>query len=136
MSATSEKPFRVHGIELVAFAIQPQPADARAETTFEFNVQQEHTTNVEKRLIIFFTTITIREPGKEALLARLQVASGFEIPLFEQVIKKEGEGYSIPHELSASMSSIAAATARGVLYSQLRGSYLQHSILPLLPVEE
>lgn len=120
---------------MITFTVQPQPANALAEAAFEFNVQQEQKTNAGKRLIIVFTTVTIREPGKEALLARLQVASGFEVPHFEQLIKKEGEGYSIPLELSGPMSSIAAATARGVLYSQLRGSYLQHSILPLLPVE-
>lgn len=131
-----EKAFKIHGIEIVSFSIQPQQATEYRKDIFEFNIQQEQKTNAEKRLLIVFTTVAIKEAGKDSFLANLQVASGFEVPSFESLIKKDKHGnFLIPHDLNVAVSSIAIATTRGILYAQLRGSYLQHSTLPLLPIE-
>ncbi len=131
-----EKAFKIHGIELISFSIQPQQATAYRKDTFEFNIQQEQKTNAEKRLLIVFTTVTIKEAGKDLFLANLQVACGFEIPSFESLVKKDKNGnFLIPHDLNVAISRIAIATTRGILYTQLRGSYLQHSTLPLLSIE-
>lgn len=131
-----EKLYKIHGIELVSFSIQPQQAREYAGDTFEFNIQQERKTNSDKRLVIVFTTVTIKEAGKDNSLANLQVACGFEISSFEELIKKDKEGnFLIPHDLNTAVSRIAIATTRGVLYAQLRGSYLQNSTLPVLPIE-
>lgn len=131
-----EKAFKIHGIEIVSFSIQPQQATEYRKDTFEFNIQQEQKTNAEKRLLIVFTTVSIKETGKDSFLANLQVACGFEIPSFENLVKKDKNGnFLIPHDLNIAISRIAIATTRGVLYAQLRGSYLQNSALPLLPIE-
>lgn len=131
-----EKLYRIHGIELVSFSIQPQQAREYGKDTFEFNIQQEQKTNSEKRLIIVFTTVTIKEVGTDSSIANLQAACGFEIPSFEEFIKKDKEGnFLIPHDLNIALSRIAIATTRGILYAQLRGSYLQNSTLPILPIE-
>lgn len=134
--AKQEKPFKIHGIELITFSIQPQSAREYPKDIFEFNIQQEQKTNAERRLIIVFTTITIKETGKDIFLANLQVACGFEISSFEELIKKDKEGnFLIPHDLNIAVNRIAVATTRGILYAQLRGSYLQNSTLPVLPIE-
>lgn len=135
-TVTQEKPYKIHGIELISFSIQPQQAREYSKDIFEFNIQQEQKTNSEKHLIIVFTTITIRDAEKDSLLANLQVACGFEIPSFESLIKKgKEENFLIPHNLNIALNRIAIATARGILYAQLRGSYLQNSTLPILPIE-
>lgn len=136
MSDTKQdKPFKIHGIQLLTFSIQPQPAKAH-KGIFEFHVRQERKTNADKGLIIIYTIIAINESGKETTLANLEVACGFEIDSFENVIKKEGESdYIIPHELNIAISKMSLAVSRGVLFSQVRGSYLQDLTLPLLPIE-
>ncbi len=131
-----ESLFNIHGIELVSFSIQPQQTGEYRTDTFEFNIQQEQKTSAEKRLLIVFSTITVKEAGKDTVLASLQVACGFEIVSFESIMKKDKEGnFLIPHNFHVTTNRIAAATARGILYAQLRGSYLQNAILPVLPVE-
>jgi hypothetical protein len=127
---------KIQGIELVTFSIQPQPTKEYAKDVFEFNIRQENKTNADKRLIIIFTVVTIKESGKEIALAYLEVACGFEIHSFEDVIKRDKVGdYIIPHELNIAISRISVSITRGILYSQLRGSYLQDLTLPLLPIE-
>jgi hypothetical protein len=137
MSAiTQEKPFKIHGIQLLTFSIQPQPAKAYNKVFFEFNVRQDRKTNADKGVIIIYTIISINESGKENTLVNLEVACGFEIHSFESIIKKEGENdYSIPHDLNIAISKMSIAISRGILFSQVRGSYLQDLTLPLLPIE-
>lgn len=131
-----ERAFKIHGIELISFSIQPQQAGEYRKDSFEFNIQQEQKTNVPKHLIIVFTTVTIRERGKNTLLANLEVACGFEIPSFESIIKRDkNRDFLIPHDLNVVVNRISIATTRGILYTHLRGSYLQNSILPVLPIE-
>ena len=130
-----EKPFKIQGLELITFSIQPQPKEY-SKDVFEFNIQQEQKTNADKRLIIIFTSVIIKESGKATSLANLVVACGFEIHSFENIIKRdEGGDYTIPHELNIAISRISVAITRGILYSQLRGSYLHNINLPLLPIE-
>lgn len=132
----SRRAFKIHGIELIAFSIQPQQLREYPTESFEFNIQQEQKTNWEKHLIIIFTTVTIKEAEVNGLLANLQVACGFELSSFESAITKDKDGnFLIPHDLNISLNRIAIATTRGILYTQLRGSYLQNSILPILSIE-
>jgi hypothetical protein len=127
---------KIHGIELISFSIQPQPIKTDSKDIFDFDIRQEHKTNAEKKLLIVFTYINIRESGKEILLANLNMACGFEIPFFESIIRRNKEGdYIIPNDLNATINRISIATSRGFLSCQLRGTYLQRSTLPLLPVE-
>jgi hypothetical protein len=83
-----------------------------------------------------FTSVAIRSSGSETILASINVACGFEFPSFEKIFKKNTAGiYLIPQALNTSINRISIATARGILYSQLRGSYLQNSTLPILDIE-
>jgi len=54
---------------------------------------------------------------------------------FDNIITKGDGGYVIPHELNVAINRISLSTSRGILFSELRGYYLQDMILPLLPIE-
>jgi hypothetical protein len=131
-----ERRFKLHGIELISFSVYPQPDREYPKSVFEFNINQEQKTNDEKKIIIVFTSVTIRASGNETILASIYVACGFEFSSFEEIFKKNTAGiYLIPQDLSTSINRISIATTRGILYSQLRGSYLQGSTIPILDIE-
>lgn len=132
----NEKPFLLQGIELMSFSILPQQSHDHVNEIFQFNVQQEQKANQEKRLIIIFTTVTVADVDVNNTLANILVACGFEIPAFDDIIKRDKEdNFLIPHDLNISLNRIAIATTRGILYAQLRGSYLQDTLLPIVPIE-
>ena len=83
-----EKPFKLHGIELISFSIHPQPDREYQKGEFEFNINQEQKTNDEKKIIVAFTSVTIRASGKEPILASISVACGFAFPSFGKIFKK------------------------------------------------
>jgi hypothetical protein len=133
-----ETSFKLHGIEQLSFSLAPQPSAAIGErqVNYEFNIQQEQKTNVEQKLVIVFTTVKVMKPGNAAPLAALTTACGFDISLFDTtVVKAPNEEYLIVNETGSAISRLATGVTRGILYSQLRGSYLQDFILPLLPGE-
>ncbi len=134
-AAMQQKQYKVHGIELITFSIQAQQGRDFNKIPLEYNVKQEQKTNPGKELVLVFTSITIRETGNDLALANLEVACGFELQNFETILKQEEAGnYIIPHELNIAINRISIAICRGILYSQLRGSYLQNMNMPLLPI--
>lgn len=136
MSKAAGNPFRMDGIEVINFSLNPPIAMEESKETFEFSIELEQKTNADKKLIIVFTSIDIKDSESKNALANLRVACGFEITAFDLVIKRNKDGqYAIPHEISIIVNRVAIATTRGILFSQLRGSYLQKSILPLLHFE-
>lgn len=127
----------LHGIELLSFSLSPEPsAGKEKQVSYEFNVQQEQKTNVDKQLVIVFTTVTVIQSGNTPPLASATVACGFAVPMFEGTLARQTNGeYMIPADIGQAVSRAATGITRGILYSQLRGSYLQDCILPLLPGE-
>lgn len=131
-----EKPYKVHGIELISFSIQPQAGRDLTKTAVEFNIKQDQKTNHSKQVVIIFTSISIIESGKNNVLASLETSCGFTLRDFDDLIRKGDKGgYLIPHELNTALNRISLSTSRGILFSELRGYYLQSLILPLLPIE-
>ncbi|MCF6407842.1 hypothetical protein L3C95_33455 [Chitinophaga filiformis] len=133
-----ETTFHLHGIELLSFSLAPEPSTGNKENqaVYEFNVQQEQKINADKQLVIVFTTVTVRQSGNTPPLASATVACGFGISSFEGVLTRQTNGeYLISPDIGRAVSRTATGITRGILYSQLRGSYLQDCILPLLPGE-
>ncbi|SHN29927.1 hypothetical protein [Chitinophaga sp. CF418] len=133
-----ETSFNLHGIELLSFSLLPEPPAGSKEKqlSYEFNVQQEQKTNVDKQLVIVFTTITVIQSGYTLPLATVTAACGFGISSFDGTLTRQTSGeYLISPDIGQAVSRVATGITRGIFYSQLRGSYLQDCILPLLPGE-
>jgi hypothetical protein len=73
---------------LISFSIQSRQGRGRGKDAFEFNIQQEQKTNAGKRLIILFTTITIKETGQDSPLASLQAACGLKFLLLRALLER------------------------------------------------
>ena len=128
--------FRLHGIELLSFSLTEPPVSDKSIKSFQFNFEQNQKAEREKKLIVNIVTIKINDTKSKAQLAYVKIACGFEIAAFHEVVKEGSHGEAIiDHALNINLSKIAAATARGVLFSQLKGSYLHRAMLPILPFE-
>jgi len=128
----------LHGIELLSFSLSPEPfaGSKEKQVSYEFNVQQQQKTNPDKQLVVVFTTVTVVPSGSTLPLATATVACGFGIPVSERTLTRQTSGeYLISADVGQAVSRAATGITRGILYSQLRGSYLQDCVLPLLPGE-
>lgn len=135
-AVNKERLYTIQGIELISFSIAPKYLAGQSKKTVEFKVGQEAKINETKRLVLIFTKVALKEPEKNISLASLELVCGFKVPVFDRLLTKDKDGnYLISAELNTDLLKISLATSRGVLYSQLRGSYLQDITLPLLPAE-
>lgn len=132
-----ETTFHLHGIELLSFSLAPEPSEnGEKQVGYVFNVQQEQKTNPDKQLVIVFTTVTVQQSGSSIPLASAMVACGFGVASFAGTLTRQANGeYQIASGIGQAVSRAATGITRGILYSQLRGSYLQDCVLPLLPGE-
>ena len=94
------------------------------------------------KAIFIKVDIKIRERDKELIIASISTGCGFEIDNFDEVIlKQEDNRYFIPSEVDALLKSVSVSTARGVMFSEFRGTYLFNLILPVIifqppPIEQ
>ena len=75
----------------------------------------------------------INEASKKYELAKFRIAFLFEIEDFENVIKLNDQNiYIVPHHFENIFKPVAISTARGIIYSEFRGTYLQGAIMPVI----
>ncbi|MBV7530667.1 hypothetical protein [Chitinophaga sp. sic0106] len=127
--------FHLQGIEILAFSFTEYNIAADVDS-IRFDIEQEQKARQEKSLIINIVSIQLLNIKSSAKLAHLKIACGFEVPSFDKAVKQGKQGEAIiDHHLNASLNRISIATARGILFSQLKGTTLHHAIMPILALE-
>jgi hypothetical protein len=132
----SEKIFelRFSQIELVSKRLAlPQSNPEKQDINFNFLVDIR--LSQEKKLAVVSTEVTIFNLIDKSELAYIKIFCAFEFPDFENVFKKiEDNVFELPLEIEILLKSAGLSTARGVIYSELRGTYLQNAVLPLIDI--
>ncbi|QEC45685.1 hypothetical protein [Pseudobacter ginsenosidimutans] len=132
-----QQSYKLIEIDLISFTLLPKPAHKFSKADVEFNIRQELQMDPVKEMVTAFTLIYFREAGKKEFMASIEVACAFELKNIKKLIKKDdvAKGSTISEELDTAMNRIAVATSRGILFSQLKGTYLHEYIMPLHPIE-
>lgn len=132
-----QQSYKLIEIDLMSFTLLPKPAHKFSKADVEFNIRQELQMDPVKEMVTAFTLIYFREAGKKEFMASIEVACAFELKNIKKLIKKDdvAKGSTISEELDTAMNRIAVATSRGILFSQLKGTYLHEYIMPLHPIE-
>jgi len=128
---------RLAGIELIekSMALPPQsPVDG---SNYNFNFSVDLKIGPEEKVGIVLTDVTIvsevNEVKKE--VGKFKTVMGFELPDFHKIIKRIDDNiYDVPVELEIILKSAGISTIRGVIFSELRGTYLQSIVLPLIDI--
>jgi hypothetical protein len=125
--------YELHGVEMLEFKLNRKPVQGFAGQKFQFDITAGFQVNDEQELIFAVITIIVRDFEKPQHLAELITTTVFKVGNFGEVILKDTNGhFIIPNPFEIHIRNLAISTARGILYSQLRGSYLHKAILPLI----
>lgn len=123
------------GLELLSKTLIQRPMEDFSGTSFHFDIKADAKINSQLKLILIFIDLKIRELDKEQILGSISVGCGFEVENFEDVIVKKNDLYDIPKGVDAFVKSISISTARGVMFSEFRGTYLSNALLPIIIVD-
>lgn len=117
------------GIELLKVQFNHPEKVIPNDTIFKFDISLEQRYNIEKQLI--FVVVTIKILMDETLeVGSMKINYIYNLSNFTTLIKN-GK-IDIPTEIAQTLNSISISTTRGVLYSELKGTFLHQSILPLI----
>jgi hypothetical protein len=98
---------------------------------FYYEVSVDSKVRTDKKLILVLVKINLYHLDKR-LLANFVVAYTFEITDFDtHIIQVEGGLYHIPDALDEMFKQVSISTTRGIIYSELRGTYLHSAIMPI-----
>lgn len=128
--------FRFAGIQTIEKSLT---ALKLGETTagFNFEVKVETKVQAEVGSVIIAVMVKIRNDTRKSILATYEIWCIFQVIDFDKKILKNEIGlHVIPDILQKTFLPVSISTARGVIFSDLIGTYLQNAIMPVIYMTE
>lgn len=124
--------FQLKSIELLETNMcQPlKPIDQ--ETLFNFDINLEHRIDPTQDILAVVTTILIYSESRDEALGKLRAGCVFQIQNLEKHINLETRECQIPEPVTTALNSISISTARGLMFSAFKGTFLHLAILPVV----
>lgn len=120
------------GINIVSKEFR-EPSNQQVPQQFLFDIRLETKVNAQLRLVMPFVYVKIKAENVPDYFAQFTIACLFEINDFENVITlNESNLYVVPEALDLTLRGTALSTSRGIIFSEVRGTYLHNAIMPLV----
>lgn len=125
--------FLIKGIELYDIALNHPPKILPQEITFHFDINVDHKINMKKKRLAVIIKINVyNESEKKILFGSVNSGYIFEINNLEDFYDPEKKLHDFPEDFLHTVHSISISTARGLMFSNFRGTYLHNAILPII----
>lgn len=132
----SKVSFTIHDIDILSKSLfVPQLQDSNIPE-FEFKIGLEISIDNEDQLSIhIITTEIFSKENREQVFAALKIGCVYKVYNFDEVTVKEHGVVAFRSDVIDLFNTITIGTLRGVLYSELRGTFLHRAILPVLDIK-
>lgn len=108
-----------------------------ASSKYVFNIKVETKVLAEDKIVLIFVYVTISEQSSMSEASKLTMICVFELPEYENhILLQEDGSYFVPPNLDELLRTVSVSTARGILYSELRGTYLSNQIMPVVYLKD
>lgn len=122
--------FNLKKIELIEKSLKSRKLEDN--TVFKYDVLLYQHVDSINSIIIVNPRVTIKDTNNESdVLAHFSVNFIFHVEDIKQFIDEKNESIKLPEMLIMTINSISISTLRGIIYSELRGTFLHHTILPI-----
>ena len=134
MSVEPPIQIKFSAIELIAKSLEPPIAPIEKEN-IDFNFLVDIRVSEQQKEALVLTDVTVLKHSDKTKMAFFKLLTSFEIMNFEESFKKvDDHKFEVPLALEILLKSAGLSTIRGVIYSELRGTYLQGAVLPLIDI--
>ena len=133
----AEKSYNIKfvSIDMISKSMEQQPFNGEEPQDFKFDWIVDLRVSEEQKLVAAITDIAIVWVNGEKEIAKFKTVCAFEFPDFANIFTLiEEKKYDVPVEIEIFMKSTALTTSRGMLYSELKGTYLNGLVLPLVDI--
>jgi hypothetical protein len=123
--------FSITSIQLIEKQLSFPPKRDKV-TEFDFDISLNITTNREKKQSIHFMNVTVTTKEDKKKVGSLSMVCFFQIDEFDTILVQEENEIRLPQDLIYLLNTVVIGTARGVMYSEFRGTFLDEAYLPVL----
>lgn len=123
--------FQIKGIELLESCMN-HPKSALPELrNFQFNLKLEHKVNTDIKFIAVVVSIEVFDEKHETKFGSLAISCIYGIDNFENFVDSK-KNLNLPDDILITLNSISLSTARGIMFSQFKGTFLHAACLPII----
>ncbi len=126
---SNEFRFSIAGIELLEKTFDL--SNHKIDTQFSFNVRIEVSVDVAEKKTHHNIGIDVIQKENEQKIASLGLSCIFLVPDIGSYELKPNR-IPLPNELLLLLNTVTIGTARGVLFSEFRGTFLHEALLPVI----
>lgn len=124
--------FKIVTIEIMESILNQPPAPILKENIFQFDISLEQRINAADGVLIVICTINILNDTRDQQFSRIKSSCIFAVNDLDSYTDKKSDTINLPDDFRVNLNSIAISTARGIMFSFLRGTYLHNAILPIV----
>jgi len=124
--------FGLNNIELLGVNLN-HPNEPIQNTNFQFEINSQQKFHPkEKTLVVEIRIDVSHKEIEQEVLGSISVACIFELNVNNQDIDYENKQVSLPDEIFVTINSISISTARGIMFSEFKGTFLDQAHLPVV----
>ena len=124
---------QLRAIELLSGSINLPSIPNLPLTNFNFNINLESKADGTNRLVFVIVNVEIKSEDQNHVLGSLAISCVYNVVNFDEIIKVDTTGkLDIPQPLIEILNSISISTARGVMFSTFKGTFLHNTFLPII----
>lgn len=125
--------FQLKSIELLKVSISLPSVPEVSLNNFNFNISLESKANSTNKFLFVIVSVEIRSEDQNHILGSLAVSCIYTAVNFDEVVKIGADGeLDIPQPLVEILNAISISTARGVMFSTFKGTFLHNAFLPIV----
>lgn len=124
--------FQIKGIELLEVNLNNPQVPLNPERIYHFNINVEQRINKDEKLVIVITAVDlIHEPDKQCH-ATIKTSCVFFVGNILDFVSPNTRQIDLPGHFIIALNSISLSTTRGIMFSQFKGTFMHHVLLPIL----
>lgn len=125
--------FLLANIEVLELTISRQLKPLDPAQPVHFNIGMEHRFDIPNKVVFVASMVNIIDkPDDGVVLAKMVSSCNFLVDNLNDFIDADTGKVQFPEQIIVTLNSIAISTTRGILYSELKGTYLHGALLPVL----
>jgi hypothetical protein len=124
--------FQLKGIELLAINLNQPQISLPLERVYNFNINIEQRINIEEKLVIVTTSIELIYEGDNQCHASIKVSCIFLVENIQDFYSATNNQVKLPDQFIITLNSISLSTARGIMFSQFKGTFMHNVFLPIV----
>ena len=128
--------FQLRAIELHEMVINKPAAGTTPPGNFNFDIHVEANVDRAQKVVINSVQIKIKGDTYEGILGSIICACIFSVGNFEEVVTMKTETEAeINDAFAEAINSISISTTRGIMFSELKGTFLHFAFLPIIDIK-